>query len=392
MKADSLKNSSSKIIWAGAALILFSAIGVAPKLLKSFNSPNSEDARVSSSISLVQKSSARSTTAGTTLPGNDETTAIESEFVELLTNITPASAEAFLGRLRTEIPDIRIRASIGGSIIEALCRAGYTEESWRLIDADFGILRDFQLRSYFSVCRDNGAVQKIGGLTDQNEKNRAIDGFLSNRDYEDLLSMDFTKFETNRDFQEILTNQLILKMFHGNTPIEGASGDPGRHNSTIISDAINLANSGIISPDNLYELIKTDEFSDAFGHMDSLNSLDPSLWKSKLAPIIPKVVDKMLVLDAARTLEVIMDLPYAADLKVIEYSIDQWLIIDNRGATEWQHNQTSTLSQNQSDRVAAGFSTHAAAHGEDEVAQQWLNQIADNKIRVELSEKLKLSN
>jgi len=310
-----------------------------------------------------------------------------TDISSLRDSMTPALAANLLKRLKSEIADVGIRASLAGSVIENLCRSGYDEEAWRLIDSGFGIQRDLQLRVFFAASNCPDALQKIKSLTDINEKTRAIQGYVSRLAVAELATANLSMLVNEEALSGVLANNLAMRMTY---PVLGPDSKPvdKRQNLAVVDAAMKIVRAGGMTATDFYNIVlskdrSTDDF-EKLAIIDELAVGKDDGPDKHLTAIMQQLVDNMVYRDAPRTMNSLIE-RQDAGAPLLETAIQSWLTIDNDGANAWQSERLESLTQSQKDYVAAGMVRHALKHGEAEAAGEWMRRIQSPQVRTLLT-------
>jgi len=310
--------------------------------------------------------------------------------------LTPAQAALLFEQFKSKYPGNQQRSDFAYEMIKKLCELGYTQEAWNLIEKDHGNVRINQLAAYFA----NAELTRVELLTKISESSRSdihvsFKGFMSRfkpEQFEEILSSsDFQQFlgAINRldpKDAKVFRSSISSGLDHAITiPIYES---PEKAND-LLKIAVRLNSQGLLDTTRFVDLAVRFGRSDPFGNWKLIYTIEPEGVNSKaLSEDRSTMIRDMLEADAPKALSKVLDNENPGKASDINSAIGAWVNLDAKGATDWFQQNRATLSPQDSDSIAAAFSTHAADLSEFSGAQQWAGQIRDPKLKAEVIKKI----
>lgn len=307
-------------------------------------------------------------------------------------NLDRGSALDILKDIKNEISDITIRASLSGTVIETLVRSGKPEDAWELIDNGYGITRDFQLRAFFAVYQGNDVIEKLASISDQNELNRSLSGYLSARSLDEIKNLDLGNSNLQGSISKPLANALSMLLARGGAP----GSDPilsRAKNLEIIKSAAGMVLNGTISKVDFNAIMNDEKMLSAeetFSAIDSsFAGKHETISSQDLNRIRKDSATKLLYTDPLGAIESSIKYSDNDNSNWASSTMNHWLLIDNQAATDWFTKNQARLDTNQRDQVISGFVEHAVTFKEKDTARLWVEQVSNEKTRKMLESKIK---
>lgn len=298
--------------------------------------------------------------------------------------MTPAKAEDMLSSSRAKFPAVRERADYCGDIIADLCRAGYTQEAWEMIESGKGVTRTAQLARFFREAKwsDEKLVEIIaehpGEMTDH-------------------LSDFFSRFAPEK-LGEIGASGLLEILRQGGVGSDEVMGalmsslmdmaDVGSHSEGVaaLHAGRKLHRMNLLDAECFYTVVKKMSRGDSFARWSALQEVTAG---TELSPADVEyqneMVRNMVTHHAARTLEVLTkagDSPQS--LASLNHAVRYWIRMESNAATEWYRDNRTWLTQPQRDAVSEAHFSQAIASRELDTARKWIDEISNKETRSEL--------
>lgn len=299
-------------------------------------------------------------------------------------SITPESAALLMADARA-IPHSFARAAACIKIIERLCRAGYTEEAWMLIDDNPGTARYSEINKFFLTAGlgVQEFVDKIRNLPFKREPGMALEGYLSSLDGQKIRAL-----LQDESFKNIISelntdNPGILKRAIA-TSLMGKVAFPGEESEkkAAMTLAVEYHKEGLIDDNGLAQVLKSDRFKSSFEKWELLtDSVKVAPSSSRVAELRKELVEDMVNADAQKALIQISEREGVLGSSDLFMALKKWGLIDSAAANSWLVEHRTRLNDTQQDAAAHAFFQLALSYGEPDGAEQWARQIKDEKLR-----------
>jgi hypothetical protein len=305
---------------------------------------------------------------------------------------TPENAAKELLEAKS-IKSVLKRMAACAEIIGRLCEAGYTEEAWGLIDNDPGQVRGSQLLRYFKVSSLNPAqfVEKLVTLPFKQEENTALRGYLDSFD-----TVGTKALLENTEFRSALAkleekNPGLLRMSlasvlqtHALLPVDASL------KNAVFDAARDYFKSGWIDENGLALVLKVDKIRDNFVKWEALTDAVPTAPAGSIVSNARKeLVEGMVDEDADKALGRVTargsDKQGHVDLYV---GLKKWGQTDTTAANRWFAEHKAGMDQVQLDASARAFFELALTYGEPDGAEQWAQQVSNQRLKDLLLAKL----
>lgn len=305
--------------------------------------------------------------------------------------ITPPSAETLL-KHSLEKPNFHERLFESCKVIAKLCKAGFTEEAWKMIENDEGSIRTGQLDAFFkdSNLTIADALSKIDKIPLKGDKGTAVSGYLGSLAPENLRELIDNK---SLDKFVAISNQLHPSAF--TNILSGTLHDhlwkpgPESEKRNILNLATDFHNRGLVD-DSGYALIL-----DASPSIDSFEKF--SLLSGSSKELLPdpdterlrkKMISAMIDSNAGKALDQISKVKGYQGTSALSTALEKYGTADPVGANQWFVTNQSTLAPEQRDSAAFAFFKLAVKEQETEGARAWMDQIQNPKIKKQATDQL----
>lgn len=293
--------------------------------------------------------------------------------------ITPALAAATLKKIES-LPDIKKRREQSYLVIHDLCKAGYHEEAWALIDPNSGLVRKWELAAFFehSDLDMPQLIEKLNALTYKDEVTEALNTQLSSLSLTEVKKFikdnAFTAYVSSKQHEEPFFLQKLLQQ----DLLTRASSSIEASKSESLQQAIQWHAEGLVDEKSLIKIVARDPNPDPWQRWDLLSKYIKST-NSESFPGAVRVgaIDRMVETDAKKAVEFLTGGEGEQGAWDLLRGIRKWTAIDPTATNDWYQANKASLSDIQRDAAVEAFYDLARQYGEVEGAASWANQIGD---------------
>jgi hypothetical protein len=308
--------------------------------------------------------------------------------------ITPSTAAAALEALKKN-PNVQKRAEEAFVVIMDLCKAGYEESAWELIEANSGLVRKWELTAFFQYAKlePGGLVEKLQELPYKNEALEFLGVKLETLSVADLKILikkeDLVSFFEGKKGED---PKFLEKLLQKDLMVRSSSSKPASKIEAI-QQAIDWNKQGLIDPNTLIKIVANDPNPDPWQRWSLISAHIPSTEPNSFPGVVRGgAIDKMVESDAKKTLDAISKTEGTQGAWDFSRGLRKWTSVDAAAANSWYEANKGNLGEAQRDAAAETFSLLALEYGESENAVQWANQIESTDKRNKALEKLRQQN
>lgn len=292
---------------------------------------------------------------------------------EIAAALTPSKAKELLERDRQEETNSEIRAKNAARIIGQLCRNGFTNEAWGLIEADPGIVREKALGGFFqeAALPEDELISRLSALQ-KKERVVGLVGYWERFEPESFVGMDLGKFGLHTTEDRVALRQtfesMLAKAFDSSNPEVGKLA-----RQDLLKFAVDQTNAGLLVFSDIGKILQKDSSKDGFAYWDALVRIDPALRQGQdsLKGTDALIIQAMTVQDPERTLN--MTLTEGTPARGKGYvALEKWLTQDFNKAEEWYHRNADRADP---DSSAVAFMRACATRGDFQTALDWYEKI-----------------
>ncbi len=301
--------------------------------------------------------------------------------------MTPEMARERLSEIMANTPDITKKSAACADVISELCRNGYTNEAWDLIDSGYGTVRDSQLAAFFSGADlDNQSLLfKIEGL-EKHEITLGMLGYLHRiKDdgmHDKLSSPEFQAFIDSLRAKNMLTGVDTALSVTLRTQLAESDASANR---SLLESASLMNSSGLIGTYSMMDLVYRADIGDAFEKWEFVERIDPAEQENRRAQNVRvRLISELVRQDAAKALGTILQTPGKQGFADLSNAMEEWMSIDADGASKWVLANRPGLHQGKQNAVANALFTKALNFGEYDTARQWAESMHDPKMKANM--------
>jgi len=301
--------------------------------------------------------------------------------------LTPEQAKLEIEKILATTPDITKRSAACADIISALCKNGFTEEAWNLIDKGYGAVRDSQLAAFFSA----GELERPALLSKMEELKGeeitpAMLGYMYGLKGGELMSAltlpEFKKFAAELRAKKMLTSldAAISVSLSGQFREGDQTG-----NLAILEDAAFMRESGLVSATTMLYLITKADTGDSFKNWDYITKIDQKEQENPRAQKMRvQVVSDLVHQDASKALGLLVDVPGKQGIADLSNALEAWTNIDATGASKWVFDNQGSLSEDKQMAIANAMFTKALTFKQFDTAKQWADTVSDPNMKANM--------
>lgn len=307
-------------------------------------------------------------------------------------NLTPEEAAQRLKKIMA-IPDMWDRMVAAQKVIRDLCKAGYVDEAWDLIDQSPGDLRGAQLRAFFAFSEEHRGqeemLNRIAGLGVNGfvgDQATALEGLIERMAGKEMLQL-FGRPQFQLLFERLRGEPkgelLVRNMLGANLRLRLETGEDPADILDIARDSHQL---GLLGDSQLMRVLHSIKDYDAFEKFSIAEKLVNSDEENRewRVALIKQVVSQ----DPNRSMKLLADdMGDSSDINFSE-GLRYWNNVDPSGAVEWFTRSVHELTVEKSIVAAATFSDSAIYNGAKDVALEWAGKIPDEKLKNKQMEKV----
>jgi hypothetical protein len=282
--------------------------------------------------------------------------------------------------------NILTRGELSGEILSELCKAGYREDAWNLIDPMSGRLRRSQLVGFFSSAEltSEQALVKINLLSGTDDKDAAVTGYLLS-----LNPQQMREFAEDNLFKEIAgkANESFLGKF---TNLLGSrianyhyqeEGTDEQFRTEIASLSADFHQRGLISDHGYAMILDENPASDSFEKYQIFSAAKETSPSPDAQRLREKMIKSMVESDASKALNQISATSQGNGQKDMLVALETYGTMDPAGANQWFLENTENLDTQQKDAAAVAFFKLAIKDKKAEDAGSWMNRIQDSNAK-----------
>ncbi len=298
---------------------------------------------------------------------------------EITAALTPAQAKEMLERDRAEEKNIEARAEKAAQIIAQLCRNGFTNEAWALIETDPGIVREKALSGFFreATLPENEMISRLGTL-EKKERLMGLTGYWSRFEPETFARIDLGKFGLATTEDRVALRQTFQAMLE--KAFDPAHPELGKLvRQELLGSAVDQANAGTLVLSDIGKILDRDPSKDGFAYWEALERIDPALRKGQdtLKGTDAVIIRAMVTQDPERTLNMTL-VPGTTARGKGYVALEKWLTQDFNKAADWYHRNADRADP---DSSAVAFMRACATRGDYQTALDWYARIQSESWR-----------
>ncbi len=323
-------------------------------------------------------------------PTNNARGAISSENNDRK-NLTPLQARELIEKFNAGNTNVFDRASFSSEIIGDLCKAGHTDEAWKLIDDGRGTTRNVNLTAFFQAAEmePDALFQRLSDPDLRSDLSSCLKGLVGRFQIEQLegvlTSQGMAGFTAALGEDSKYLNLSPAVSIKLQRELLSDAADP----STIADVALRLNSLGMLNAADLYLIATSPKVGSEFDKWELVKGVLPA---GELAPQVRgqrnKLISEMITTDAPKAMSQIFESENGIVLDDLQAAIRQWSNIDASGAATWYESNAGRLNEGERDAIATSFASTAASSLEFESAKLWIGQISDPRLQAQATELL----
>lgn len=358
-------------IAAAIAFSLLSSEDTSPE--PSADVPSNHPDRKKARPSRIQQDRSKNTPGRSATASSNIAASGANGLSELTAALTPARAKELLERDRLEEKNIEVRAEKAAQIIAQLCRNGFTNEAWALIEADPGIVREKALSGFFreTTLPETEVIAKLGTL-EKRERLMGLTGYWGRFEPETFARIDLGKFGLVTTEDRVALRQTFESMLA--KAFDPANPDVGKLiRQDLLRSAVDQANAGTLVLGDIGKILDRDPSKDGFSYWEALERIDPALRKGQdnLKGTDAMIIRAMVTQDPERTLNMTL-IPGTPARGKGYVALEKWLTQDFKKAEEWYFRNADRADP---DSSAVAFMRASATRGDYQSALDWYAKI-----------------
>lgn len=310
--------------------------------------------------------------------------------------IDPTAAQKLLEKVHESRTDTHEKIILSSEILADLCKSGYTEEAWNLIEKNPGILRSGQISYFFtnSKITSEQALKWMKKLQDAREMASAAGGYFSSFTLEELkvfttsdhfIQMSKMANESYPDVSKTLLASTLSNLIWREKADSSESPQ-------ITSSAADFYARGLLSDSGYSGVLDSIPSLGAFEKFhiltDAANN-HPS--GSKSPSYSAETIHSMVGSDAPEALDLISGVQNREGSIALFNGLEKYGSMDPVAANQWYLANQSTLAPEQRDFAAMAFFNLALKAREMDGAKAWMEQIHDPQAKKWATEQFKSS-
>jgi hypothetical protein len=280
----------------------------------------------------------------------------DPEWKRHASTLNPERAKELLDRYAKEITNVEERAEKTWHIISQLCRNGYTNEAWNLIETPDGAVRQKGIGGFFRDA-DLSHDEMIGMLDTLKTADRSagLYGFWSRLSPEEFGQLDMSRFPLKSGFEQGAFERAIgdlLKECHD--PENPAAGSAAR--AAVLERIIDKTNAGNFNYWQVSNILKNDPSRDGFLYWDIVKNVSEEAKQGQRSfdGTDSQIIRVMTAQDPERMLSM-ASVPGSREHSYFHIAMMEWLNKDFAGGEAWYQKNASRLSPEDLDRSAVAF-------------------------------------
>jgi hypothetical protein len=304
---------------------------------------------------------------------------------ELPESLSIDSAKKLKEDFFLRVTDINERGMFCSMLITKLCKNGFSEEAWEMIEEGYGNVRSSELSTYFSQADlpANILISKLATMDLLGDVSTSFSGLLLRYSPEHLgevlsspeMKSLLEKFKENPQVLNIsgaLAGSIQVSMLESN------EGDLNR----ILEVASKLNSDGLLDSNDFMNIVTSSRIENVFDQWQIIKSIENTTkWESDFTRKRSELISRMIESNSSLAISQIIEDSGVQKSHDLELAISAWTNIDSNGAAEWfKLNQLNLGSEDRS-MVASAFASEAMNSLEFAGARLWAEQIQDNTVR-----------
>ncbi len=296
-------------------------------------------------------------------------------------SLDPLSAKQLMADFCAANSNLRERADYCAQMIADLCKAGYSNEAWDLIDESHGMVRIKQLAEFFgyAALSPDDLMDKMASLDPKSDFRAAFNGFAlrySLGELEGLVASE--KFSSST--KEFKRNQ-ISGTLSGALQLALLRSDPKDIDSVIFS-AERWHEQGWLNTIGLMGFLRSKKIEDPFKKWDTIKDIvDEAQWDGEAKLQRASLIGDMVTEDASGALGRFLEVDGRLASDDIYRAVSYWSKLDSEGLASWYRSNQESFTPGQINSLASALSSVAMAAEEFESARLWAEQIQDDGLR-----------
>lgn len=309
--------------------------------------------------------------------------------------LTPDEAK-WLMEEANRITNITERSKACSAIIENLCKSGYPEEAWNLIESGLGQVRKWQISAFFRAAQvpDEVLYQKFKELNDDSEVSFGMYGIIDRH-----LKGDWVTFLKSDGFKAFLKSMdelgLPLNLNRSLSPsLQSYVSDLGAKDIAAqrskIDQIVSAYQNQIIDAATLGEVLECANILSPEQKVEAMSAL------KDLGPVNGnlQVYRKRLIADLVRKdpqgaiSNTLKQPPGQQSSRDISTAVRAWISADSQAATDWYASNSSSLTSFQKDSAAGAYYLVAMDDGSHDTARKWIDEMQDPARKAEAQKML----
>ncbi len=304
--------------------------------------------------------------------------------------LTPDEAKRRLAEAN-RMTSIFERSKACSAIIEELCKSGYPEEAWGLVEHGLGQVRKWQVTAFFRSAGlpDEALYRKFHELNDESEVSFGVNGLISRH-----LGGDWVTYLQSGNFKAFLKDLkesgYAINLNNSLSPaLQDHISDFGEKDTAAqrakLDQIVIACRDKLIDGTTLTDVLNTAHLLSArekIEAMDALKDLGPA--NGNLQVYRRRLIADLVRHDPQGTISKTLAQPVTTQTsRDISNSMRAWINADSQAATDWYAKNSAGLTPFQKDSVAGACYLMAMEDGSHDTARKWIDEMTDPRRKAE---------
>jgi len=295
--------------------------------------------------------------------------------------LTPESAKQLMREFSEANSNIDEKAKFCRTVIAELCKAGYSEDAWDLIDDSYGKIRTTQISTFFghAALSAENLIHKMSTLDPKSDLRAAFNGFSLRHSVDEM--------------EEILASNSLSSLMEdgGGREMSGALSGTlqlALHKASaddidgVLRAAEQWHTRGWLETPGLMALLENEKIGDPFQKWDVIKSIEnEAQWHGETKSQKDTLIGKMVTANAPNALNQILAQDSILASDDVYRAVSYWSALDSGGLATWYASNHSNFSKQQIDSLASALSKVALGSHEYQSAKLWAERIQDLNLR-----------
>lgn len=304
----------------------------------------------------------------------------DPEWVKTSSMLNPEKARELLEQNALNITDVEQRAEKAWHIISQLCRNGYTNDAWNLIEATDGAVRQKSIGGFFrdADLPDDELISMLDTLKTA-DRSSGLYNYWSRLTPEEFAALDMKRFPLKSGFEngafERLIGDLLNECFNPENPHAGSSARAG-----VLTNVVAQTNAGMVSYWQVANLLKKDPSRDGFLYWEATKNVSEQARAGQRSfdGTDSQIIRVMTAQDPERTLAM-SSTPGTREHAYFHIAMMEWLNKDFKSGEAWYEKNVSNMIPEDVDRSAVAFARASVRAGNHELGEQWIAKIQSHR-------------